>query len=998
MKNPSVYYLIFALSGFSGLIYESIWTHYLKLFLGHAAYAQTLVLAIFMGGMALGAYICSKYSIKWRNLLFGYALVEGVVGLCALIYHPIFDTLLTYSYASVIPSLGSEMSVNIYKWSIATVSIVPQSILLGMTFPLMSGAFLRLWPQSSGRSLALLYFVNSIGAVFGVLASGFIFINLVGFPGTISIAGIINILLALVVWSLSRTLVEPEFEENVACRILPGSTANSSSLYRRLLLISLVTGTASFIYEIGWIRMLALVLGSSTHAFELMLGAFLLGLATGGLWIKQRIDTLKNPILYLATIQIVMGLAALATLPLYNSTFPVMKWLVANLPKTDTGYLLFNLSSYGIASAIMLPATFCAGMTLPLITNILFREGNGEKSIGAVYAANTVGAIIGIFSAVHLIMPTIGLKGLLVSGAGLDMLLAIILVAYTADPATRRLTPVFAGICAAAVAVIVLTVQLDPYKMSSGVYRSGVDMMTKNNSNLLFYKDGKTASISVSMEKNGFTNIRTNGKSDSVISLNMNGPATDDEPTTILCGALPLFYKPDARSVAVIGLGTGLTTHTVLTSPNVRSVETIEIEKAVVEGAQQFRSRTDLIYSDPRSKMLIDDAKSVFSSHGSKYDVIISEPSNPWVSGVSGLFSEEFYRHVRRYLEDDGLFVQWLQLYDMDMPLVVSIFKALSKNFSDYTVYLTAGNVDLVIVAKKQGALGSLKTDAMQFPGLRAAAARIHVNGLQDIRIREVGSKKFLDPLFQSYQVPGNSDYYPFLDQNAAKARFMGKGAGELLRLATGPIPYMHLITQYDVGEPSLSTASVVSGCDMTLFARRAFSMKQYLLTGTFPEDSRADKRMANEINVVRKAAVDLLKMSQDCGLFPETVRKELLSTAAVVMLPYLTPEELKPVWNEFEKPSCFAQMTDMEKQYLALFKAMGVRDFKRASVLSRDLLQRDAGLPQNTRIYLASIGMLALIAEGNRAESLKLYHQMFGTVEHSDIIFRLLHAQSRLK
>ncbi|MEI6705290.1 MAG: spermidine synthase, partial [Deltaproteobacteria bacterium] len=120
MKKPSVYYIIFALSGFSGLIYESIWTHYLKLFLGHAAYAQTLVLAIFMGGMAFGAYLCSKYSYKWHNLLYGYALVEAIVGLCALIYHPLFDAGINYSYANIIPLLGSELLVNIYKSTIST--------------------------------------------------------------------------------------------------------------------------------------------------------------------------------------------------------------------------------------------------------------------------------------------------------------------------------------------------------------------------------------------------------------------------------------------------------------------------------------------------------------------------------------------------------------------------------------------------------------------------------------------------------------------------------------------------------------------------------------------------------------------------------------------------------------------------------------------------------------------------------------------------------------
>lgn len=164
MNHPWVYYLIFAVSGFAGLIYESIWTHYLKLFLGHAAYAQTLVLAIFMGGLALGAALCSRYSHRWSNLLRGYAVVEGIIGILALIYHPLFDAGINYAYEVIIPSIGSHSGVNIFKWTVSTISILPQSILLGMTFPLMSGAFLRLFPERSGNSLAMLYFTNSIGA------------------------------------------------------------------------------------------------------------------------------------------------------------------------------------------------------------------------------------------------------------------------------------------------------------------------------------------------------------------------------------------------------------------------------------------------------------------------------------------------------------------------------------------------------------------------------------------------------------------------------------------------------------------------------------------------------------------------------------------------------------------------------------------------------------------------------------------------------------------
>src|SRR5262245_18007697 len=180
-----VFFAIFALSGFSGLIYESIWTHYLKLFLGHAAYAQTLVLGIFMGGMAIGAWVAARRSEKWRNALGAYAACEALLGLLALGFHPAFTAFLDLAYERAIPLLGSAGSVLVFKWVASAVLILPQSILLGMTFPLMSAGILRRFPDAPGASLATLYFTNSLGGAIGVLLSGFVMIDHLGLPGTI---------------------------------------------------------------------------------------------------------------------------------------------------------------------------------------------------------------------------------------------------------------------------------------------------------------------------------------------------------------------------------------------------------------------------------------------------------------------------------------------------------------------------------------------------------------------------------------------------------------------------------------------------------------------------------------------------------------------------------------------------------------------------------------------------------------------------------------------
>ncbi|HBO69710.1 MAG TPA: spermidine synthase, partial [Deltaproteobacteria bacterium] len=200
----SLYFALFTVSGFAGLIYESIWSHYLKLFLGHAAYAQTLVLALFMGGMAIGSWLCSRYSRNWKNLLVGYAIAEALIGLAAIVFHPVYVWTTDAAYSSLLPALGSETLADLAKWSLAGALILPQSILLGTTFPLMSAGLLRRYPATPGESLSMLYFSNSFGAAVGVLASGFVMIDRLGLPGTTQSAGAINLGLAAMVWLLAR--------------------------------------------------------------------------------------------------------------------------------------------------------------------------------------------------------------------------------------------------------------------------------------------------------------------------------------------------------------------------------------------------------------------------------------------------------------------------------------------------------------------------------------------------------------------------------------------------------------------------------------------------------------------------------------------------------------------------------------------------------------------------------------------------------------------------
>ena len=295
-RGRTLFFAIFTISGFSGLIYESIWSHYLKLFLGHAAYAQTLVLAIFMGGMAIGSWIMAKRSSSLKNLLLGYAIVEGVIGLFGLLFHKTSIGVTAWAFDVLLPSVGSPLLVQLSKWTLGALLILPQSILLGMTFPLMSGGIVRRYPQRAGETLAMLYFTNSLGAALGVLVSGFYLLGAVGLPGTIMTAGLLNVALAMTVWGIVK--YQPESVQPAAPATAADDAARAPVL-RWMLVGAAVTGAAAFLYEIAWIRMLSLVLGSTTHSFELMLSAFIFGIAMGGLWVRRRIDTLRDPIRFL---------------------------------------------------------------------------------------------------------------------------------------------------------------------------------------------------------------------------------------------------------------------------------------------------------------------------------------------------------------------------------------------------------------------------------------------------------------------------------------------------------------------------------------------------------------------------------------------------------------------------------------------------------------------------------------------------------------------------
>jgi len=952
------FFVVFAISGFAGLIYESIWSHYLKLFLGHAAYAQSLVLIIFMGGMAIGSWLAARLAHRWKQPILVYAIVEGVIGVVALLFHKTFVGMADAFYFSILPEIGNAMLGGALKWTAASALILPQSVLLGMTFPLLSMGILRRYPSEPGASLSMLYFTNSIGAAIGVLVSGFWLIEVVGLPGTIMAAGLLNVALALVVWALLK--IDSGKSTAPVPAEKPAQTAGDGSLAMLFFFAAGVTGAASFIYEIGWIRMLSLVLGSTTHSFELMLSAFITGLAFGGLWMKRRIDKIGDPVRFAGWVQVIMGVLAVLTIPLYVQTFDWMAFLLSGLRNSDTGYSLFTLFSHGIALVVMVPATFMAGMTLPLFTHVLLRSGHGEGAIGRIYASNTLGSILGVLFAVHVGLPLLGLKWLIGLGAALDVALGLWLL-HRSGAAERVFGPLLraAAVSGLALAVVAATVHVDPRRLASGVYRYGWAEFPDEN-HVLYYRDGKSASISLTAHGSRLA-IATNGKPDAAIEMNPDAPPTTDEITMVMAAALPLAYNPDAKKVANIGLGSGLTTHTFLADPDIERVDTIEIEKAMVEAAHGFGDRVARAFVDPRSRIHLEDAKTFFSLQQRKYDVIVAEPSNPWVSGVASLFSEEFYRTVPNYLTDDGVFVQWLQLYEFNDQLAHSVLRALSQTFDDVAVYNT-DDTDVLIVAKANGALRRPNFDRVLRGTLGADLAVVGLKSDDDFLVRKSGSMPLIEAVLAQSTIPANSDYFPFLDLHAGRARYQGQMATMFRTWGVAPLPVLEML-----GMETVDYAAVVHE---PTFGRTARINGARVLHAAIGErENRKSSALGPAATVV-----DLFSGSCDATK-QEDVWLLAMQTIAEESLPFLLPADATSLVATALPAECTASLSPQLKTWADLYRAVAARNAQGMVDAGEAALQhRDV---EEGRLYYAlSAAMLGHLAIGQPDRTLQLWRE----------------------
>lgn len=803
-------YALFAISGFAGLIYEALWSRYMKLLLGHSAYGQILTLILFMGGVGVGSWLGGKYARILRHPLYLYALAEILIGIGGLSYHALYQGSSHLLFQGASSLAGQPMLLNLLKLSLAVLITVPWAVLLGVTFPALAIGLLE-WQADAGQAaLPWLYFTNSLGGAAGVLVSSFFLLPHLGTPGTLTVAASLNLLLGLCFYGLVRQVpqqssgvlqaesLHPPETQQASPRLLPEvhSLLEPRSLSRVLLVVSLLTGLSSFIYEICWIRLLSLLIGSSTQAFDLMLSAFILGLAVGSLVVRFVMKHTLKPLRDLVLVQWAMGILAALSLVFYSGIFELMNQSHAVFLRTEAAYVVFSGFRYLICLLLMFPASFFAGMTLPLISWLVLRLSGQERTLGQVYALNTLGAILGAALGGLVLMPWLQLKGTLLAAVLIDIALAVGLACLMRVSLWR-----WAGAVALSLLLLwpVLTLQLNSFALSAGLFREAVDLQAQHQSHVRppVIRHGRTATISF----HDFGHLRvlkTNGKPDASLSPQPDMTQANDEITQVALALYPMRLMKQPYRAAMIGMGSGMTAHYLLADPWLQKLDLIEIEPEVYQLARGFLPWNRQVYENPRLRMIFDDARTFFHRENQKYDLIVSEPSNPWVSGVSSLFTTEFYRDLKPFLKPDGLLVQWIHSYEFDSALLLSILRALSDQFPYLAVYGLPGMPpdqvlpsNLLIMASDRPQVFPESSQMRALPLVEADLKRLGVSSSQFDSIYRIATERTLKSLIMQYNP--NSDFFPIVDNEAEKHFFMDNKVNLYDFLVFTPVYYQSL-------------------------------------------------------------------------------------------------------------------------------------------------------------------------------------------------------------
>ncbi|HEY9869575.1 MAG TPA: fused MFS/spermidine synthase [Candidatus Obscuribacterales bacterium] len=691
---------LFLASGFSSLIYQVVWTRLLVLVFGSTTLATSTVLAVFMGGLALGSFAAGKLADRVKRPLLWYGVLEGAIGIWALVAPLLFEgalPLYRFVWQEAHPTF---LLASLVRFGVASAILLVPTACMGATLPLLS-RFVATSLQLVGARVGTLYAVNTAGAVGGALWSGLILLPEIGMRATTMVAAGINFVLLLLVLAMAPGAEKLQQEE--AQRAKEGETpAEAPGVIRLIFVVFAVSGAVSMVYEVAWTRALLMIIGSSTYAFTVMLSTFLIGIFAGSLLCARLIDRTRQPLPWFAITEMLVFLCAFLALFQFN----LLPWwnlqINAALPDNPDAAML---ARFLLAGTILLPLSSCIGATFPIAVKACTRQIAGVGgTVGTLYAANTLGAIVGAFAAGFALIPLIGVEKTICAAAVTNFLLGTALFVPVSTVGTRvKIVSILS--CLALIGWIVLRpgiwdrtilsfAQPERRKLISEPleFKSFDDFVKTmhQRGRVVFWRDGSSSNVAVwESASKVHHSLVTNG--------HIDGSDGGDMPVQVLLAGFPLMLKPEAKDVGVVGWGTGVTAGTTTRFP-VESITVIELEPSVVQASPFFHHVNHAPENDRRVTVEYNDARNYLLATERKFDVLISEPSNPWQAGVCNLFTSEYFKICRACLKPGGIFSLWLQTNEVAPDNMRSVLGALGSAFP-YQLAMAATPSNLVVLA-----------------------------------------------------------------------------------------------------------------------------------------------------------------------------------------------------------------------------------------------------------------------------------------------------------
>ena len=674
----------FFLSGLAALLYQTAWLRQFSLVFGTSELAVATVLAAYMGGLALGSAVAGRYAGRVTRPVLVYGILEAGIALSALAV-PLLLLAARGLYAAMLgdqpaPPDAATIGQPIFYLLVAFVVLAIPTGFMGATLPLLIRYAVRT-DAEVGPRVALLYAINTAGAVVGTVVAAFVLLPALGLNRTVWVGVAVNALVFVIAAALARnrrdsapsdeTIAAAAPPDFVTACIRPLFTpseplkARLATVFRTqpawMLPLMLVSGANAFLYEVLWTRMLAHVIGGSIYAFATMLAAFLTGIALGGGLAGRFAANRERAAIAFAFAQVAIGALSIG----------VYAWMEPLIPDVRTTAALAFF-----AVAVMLPATVFIGATLPLSVRVLARdESEATASTARIYAWNTVGAIAGAILAGFVLIPGLGFEGSIRVAVGVNFFLALWAAACVAGP---RAVPV--GVACAGMAAVLAF--YSPDRPRAVVLSSGFEVGFSEPPRELYYAVGRSSTV-VLLASSSWYSLRTNGLPEASVAVRGSPPTMDPQKWLT---ALPVAARPDTRTMLVVGFGGGVALEGV--PPSVESVDVVELEPEVIRANRLISDMRDVDpLQDPRVNVVINDARNALKLTGRSYDAIISQPSHPWTAGASHLFTREFAADVRSHLNEGGVFLQWMNAEFVDESLFRTLAATLLAEFRYVRLY-----------------------------------------------------------------------------------------------------------------------------------------------------------------------------------------------------------------------------------------------------------------------------------------------------------------------